>query len=330
MKKIDIVIPCYNEEESLPLYFDAVDPIIEEIKDYSFKFILVDDGSKDKTYEIMRSLHEQRGDVTIIKESRNNGQNAALTVGLLNSTADYVIMMDVDLQDPVTLLKDICKAFDEGYEVVNPHRSNRKEDSFFKRKTAGMFYKLINRLEGKEVIPENVNCFRGLSRRAVDEINSLPEKDRFYVSLVPLVGYKTTSIDFIRAKRDAGRSKYNISNLFTHAFNLISTTTSKPLYIPIKTGVIGSIISLLLTIITLIGWIISLHLAKSLLAIELFRTFFIVSIILLAMFIIIAFIGLMCIYLHNMLINTRNRPTAIIEEIREAKDDKESKDEHLA
>ncbi len=321
MKKVSIVIPCYNEEEALPLYFKAVDPVISKIEDYIFDFVLVNDGSKDKTLEVMNQLYFEREDITIVNETRNYGQNAALTAGLLSATGDYVIMMDVDLQDPVELIADICKKFTEGYEVVNPHRSNRKEDSWFKRTTAGMFYKFINMLEGKTVIPENVNCFRGLSRRAVDAINALEEKDRYYVALVPLVGFKTVSIDFTRQTRTAGKSKYgNLGKLFNYAFNLISTTTAKPLYFPIKFGAISACFSF---VVFLVFFILFFCLRQ-------YSSYFLLvfTIFLLAFFtsVIIFFLGINSLYLHNILINTRNRPTTNIEAVVRPEDKKNNSD----
>ncbi len=315
MKKVSIVIPCYNEEEALPLYFKAVDPVIKKIEDYEFGFVLVDDGSKDRTLEVMNELYMSRDDVTIVKESRNYGQNAALTAGLLTADGDYVVMMDVDLQDPVTLLKEICKRFSEGYEVVNPHRASRNEDSWFKRTTAGIFYKFINRLEGKKVIPENVNCFRGLSRKALDALNALPEKDRYYVALVPLVGFKTTTIDFSREKRSAGSSKYHISKMFQYAFNLISVTTAKPLFLPIQIGAVLSCFNFVLTLLFLI-------LALTLKNPFAFYLCFFVFLILFVMSILIFFMGINSLYLHNILINTRERPVTTIEKVYRPEDKK--------
>lgn len=326
MKKVSIVIPCYNEEEALPLYFKAVDPIIKEIEGYQFGFVLVDDGSKDNTLEVMNRLYMEREDITIVKESRNYGQNAALTAGLQTADGDYVIMMDADLQDPVVLLKEICQRFSEGYEVVNPHRSSRKEDSWFKRTTAGIFYRFINRLEGKNVIPENVNCFRGLSRRAVDALNALPEKDRYYVAMIPLVGFKTVSIDFSREKRSAGSSKYHVSKMFQYAFNLISVTTAKPLFLPIQIGVVLSGLNFVLALLFLILAVTLNYNASA------FYLCFIVFLILFAMSVIVFFIGINSLYLHNILINTRERPTTTIERIYRPEDkaEKEEENEHLA
>ena len=315
MKTLTIVLPCYNEEEALPLYFKAVDPIIKTIENYKVDFVLVNDGSKDKTLEVMNQLYTSRDDITIVSFSRNFGQNPALSAGLHHAKGDYVIMMDVDLQDPVELIVDICNKFDEGYEVVSPHRSNRKEDSWFKRTTAKMFYKFINKLEKKEVIPENVNCFRGLSRRAVDAINALEEKDKLLINEIPLVGFKTCQIDFIRAKRVAGKSKYQLDKLFTHAFNVISSGTTRPLYFPIKFGALTSCFNLVAFLTFLVFFILGQIGTVNAFAYQWVATVFITSAVLLGMSLIIFFIGIVSLFLHNILINTRNRPTYIVDQV---------------
>lgn len=322
MKLVSIILPCYNEEESLPLYFNAVDKILPDIKDYTFEFILVNDGSKDKTFEVMNDLYEKRNDVTIVNESRNFSQNPAISAGLKTAKGDFAIIMDVDLQDPVELIKLICDKFTEGYEIVNPHRASRKEDSYFKRTTAGIFYKFVNKIEGKHIIPENVNCFRGLSRRALDLLLELPENDRYYVSLIPVIGLKSCTLDFVRQKREAGKSKYNISKLFTHAFNIISTSTLNPLYFPIKFGFVSSFlngfVSLVLLILTLLSYnnvIPSSCFIYLLIAFMIFLVFFAISLV-------IFFIGINSLYLHNIVINTRRRPDTIISEVKRHEDKK--------
>lgn len=322
MKKVSVILPCFNEEEALPLYFKAVDPIIHDISDYVFDFILVNDGSKDNTLDVMKQIQKERHDITIVNESKNYGQNAAFTAGLMQAKGDYVIMMDVDLQDPVELFKPICEKFSEGYDVVNLHRASRETDTWFKKTTAGMFYRFINLIEQKKVIPENVNCFRGLSRRAVDALLAFPERDRYYVALIPLVGYKNCQIDFERQKRDAGTSKYNISKLFHYAFDLISASTARPLYMPLKVGFISTCCFGFLWLISLVLWILyacgtfsyTMHFTE---------TLFIVLSVFLAASVLIFIIGIIGLYLHNILINTRGRPTTTIDEVIETKEDGE-------
>lgn len=316
MKKISVILPCYNEEESLPLYFEAVDKVIPSLKDYVLEFVLVNDGSKDNTLSVMESLYEKRKDVVVCSLSRNFGQNAAFSAGLKVAKGDYCIMMDSDLQDPVELIPQIAEKFSQGYDVVNPHRVDRSKDSAFKRDTAGLFYKIINRLEGKKVIPENVNCFRGISRKVVDEILSLSEKDRCLLSEVPLIGYKTTFIDFTREERKAGKSKYNLKKMVLYALDNMSTITSRPLYLIFMAGGIMTLLSLFLVLVMTVLFILSYPSIHVIGGHEVCMVFFILSFVFLSTAIVIDFLGVISIYLHNILVNTRNRPTYIIDYVK--------------
>lgn len=312
-KRISVIIPCYNEEKSLPLYFKAVDPVLLEIKDYDVDFVLVNDGSKDKTLKVMEDLYQSRNDITIVSLSRNYGQNPAFSAGLKVCRGDYAIMMDSDLQDPVTLLPKIAEKFTEGYEVVNPHRSDRTTDSAFKKDSAGFFYRFLNRLEGRKVIPENVNCFRGISRRAIDAINELTEKDRYLLSEVPLVGFKTCYIDFKREERSAGESKYNLKKMVKYALDNISSATAAPLYLPIKFGVFFTFLFLFTSVILTVFYFLSRFGVLATSSSDIFALFMLASYIFLGLSILLDFLGLVAIYQHNILINTRNRPTYIID-----------------
>ncbi len=313
MKLISIILPCYNEQESLPLYFEAVDKVLPDIKDYKVEFILVNDGSKDDTLNVMNDLYEKRDDIIVCSLSRNYGQNAALTAGLQTAKGDYCVMMDCDLQDPVTLLPRIAEKFTQGYDVVNMHRADRSKDTAFKRDTAGLFYKIINKLEGKKVIPENVNCFRGISRKVVNAILSLSEKDRLLLAEVPLIGYKTAYVDFTREKRQAGYSKYNLKKLVNYAFENMSAITARPLYLPAMFGGVVSILSVLLILVMTVLFALSYPGVNIIPGHEIYMIFFILGFVFLAVGILSVMIGLLGIYLHNILINTRNRPTYIID-----------------
>ena len=149
MEKISIVIPCYNEEEAIEIYFSKIDEYINKIEDFKFEFVLVNDGSKDKTLDILKRIHSKRDDVTIVNLSRNFGQMPAISAGLYTCKGDFAIIMDADLQDPLYMIEKIAAKFKEGYDVVNPHRIDRKKDSSLKRNTAGFFYKFVNKIEGK-------------------------------------------------------------------------------------------------------------------------------------------------------------------------------------
>ncbi len=321
MKKISVIIPCYNEQESLPLYFKAVDEVLPKIHDFQMEFVLVNDGSKDDTLNVMKKIHDEREDVRVVNLSRNYGQNSAFSAGLKSCDGDYAIMMDSDLQDPVTSLPDIAVKFLEGYDVVNMHRSDRAKDTAFKRNTAGLFYKLINMLEGKKVIPENVNCFRGISRKVIDEILSLSESDRYLLAEIPLIGFKTTTIDFVREERDAGTSKYSIKKLVDYAFANMSSITSRPLYFPLLAGMFSCLFTGLTSLVFLVLFILSYPGINIIPLFSLYQTLFILSCVFFGLSILLCFIGVLGVYLHNILINTRNRPNYIIESILPPKKD---------
>lgn len=317
MEKISIVIPCYNEEEAIEIYFSKIDEYINKIEDFKFEFVLVNDGSKDKTLDILKRIHSKRDDVTIVNLSRNFGQMPAISAGLYTCKGDFAIIMDADLQDPLYMIEKIAAKFKEGYDVVNPHRIDRKKDSSLKRNTAGFFYKFVNKIEGKKIIPENVNCFRGLSRKAIDEILKMKERDRYLLAEIPYIGFKVCTIDFSREERICGKTKYNLKKMTRYALDNISAITSSPLYSIIKFGALSSLLTFVNFLVMLILFICSNHLPMNQI---IFMTLFIVSMILLCSSIIIFFIGVIGVYLHNILINTRERENFIIDEVITPKD----------
>lgn len=318
MKTLSVILPCYNEEASLPLYFKAVDPVIRELTNYKVGFILVNDGSKDQTLEVMEKLHSERNDVTLVSLSRNFGQIPAFSAGLSVAETDYVILMDADLQDPVGLIPQILQKFEEGYDIVNPHRADRSKDSFFKRKTAAMFYRFINRIEGREILPQNVNCFRGLSKRAYQTINALPEKDRYLLGEIPFVGYKNATIDFKREERSAGKSKYTFKKMVDYALNNISSSTLAPLYYPLIAGGISAAFFLFTSLVLTVFYFLSLYGIVP--GYDPFKVFLLISVIFLASSVLVCFVGVLGIYLHNVTVNTRARPNYIIDFIKKEKD----------
>lgn len=317
MKTVTIVTPCYNEEATIEIFLKTLDPIVHDIEGYQFEYLFVNDGSKDKTLSVLEEQYKKRNDITIVNETRNFGQEPALYAGLKSAKGDYVICRDCDLQDNPSILPQICAKFSQGYDIVNPHRADRKKDSFFKRTTAAMFYNFINKVEGREAFPRNVNLFRGLSRRAVDTILALPESDRHFRVEYSYVGLKTATIEFVRGKRSAGESKYNLKALFNHAFNQLSSGTSRPLFLPILFGAgltcfngLGFFIFLILFILANCsvlygGWITPL---------------FIVFSIFLARSILRIVRGVSMLYQHNILLNTRNRPTSVIDFVKRPED----------
>lgn len=320
MKTVTIITPCYNEEETIPLFVKNLDPILKGIQGYRFEYLFVNDGSKDGTLAVREKLYQERNDVTIVSESRNFGQESALYAGRKSAKGDFVIRRDCDLQDSPDILPLICGKFSEGYDIVNPHRANRKKDSFLKRCTAGRFYKFINFVEGKDSFPKNVNLFRGLSRRALDLLLSLPESDRHLMVEYAYIGLKTAHIDFVRGKRSVGKSKYNVKALFNHAFNQLSSGTSRPLFLPCFFGAFSTLFNGLGFFVFLILFI--LEQAKVIYGSYIIPLFLVFSLFLARSFI-IDVLAVARLYEHNILLNTRNRPTTIIDFVKRPEDKKQ-------
>lgn len=321
MKNVDIILPCYNEEDTIPLYFEAVDPVLKDVKGFAFRFVFINDGSKDRTLDVLEKFRKERNDVSYISLSRNFGQDAAIYAGLEQSKADYVISMDVDLQDNVTLLPRIVEKLEEGYDVVNPHRSDRSDDSFFKRITSDAFYDFFNRLEGRKIIPSNVNCYRGLSRKALDALLSCKQTDRYVMIDYNFIGMKTCFLDYKREKRSAGKSKYSFKKLVKHAFDILSVGSSAPAYLPLKAGVF-SFAFFLLSSLTL-GMLYLLGYFSVLPPYGEIRLAFLISSLLLAFSFVLLNLGIVGVYLKNILINTRKKPAFLIEKVVPEKGKKE-------
>lgn len=316
-KKISIVVPCYNEEEMLPLFVETITPVLKSIENYVFELCFVNDGSKDKTLEILDQLHSSRDDVTYVSLAKNYGQNSAFRTGLENCSGDYAILMDADLQNPVELIVEIAKKFDEGYDVVNPRMLERKKDSSFKRSTATSFYSITNKIEGKEIIPESVNCFRGISRRVIDAMLENMTAGSMVLMSIPQTGYKTCFIDYERQERAKGTSKYSLKKMINYAFDNLSSGTSRPLYLilPINIGIFAFALLAALTLTVLY----ILAVTGVIYASPLYLVFMIISYVLLFMSFLGIEIGIMAMYQRNILINSRIKKPYTIETVKKAK-----------
>ena len=235
---ISILCPCYNEEKSLPLFYQSVIRIMEKTGE-QFEIIFVNDGSKDNTIEILKSLSESDSRLKAIDFSRNFGKEAAITAALDYSSGDAVIILDADLQQPPELIPEMLAKWREGYDVVAARR-DRATDSFIKKFTALTFYRLHNAFSQIE-IPANVGDFRLMSRRVVNALNSMKESQRFMKGLFAWAGFKTCFIDYKVAKRAAGESKFNLLRLWSLAIEGITSFSAFPLTM---WGIIGAIIAM--------------------------------------------------------------------------------------
>lgn len=249
-----VVVPCYNEEACLDETTKRLSKKLDDLTkkniiDKKSRIVYVDDGSKDKTWEKIESF---KTPVIGVKLSRNRGHQNALLAGLMyaKNHADIIISMDADLQDDIDAVDKMLKKYSEGYEVVYGVRSERKTDSAFKRNTALAFYKLMNKL-GAEVVYNSAD-YRLMSKRAVEELSNFEEVNLFLRGLVPLIGLKSTTVEYPRAERFAGESKYPLKKMLKFAWDGITSFSIKPIRMILWLGVIIFIISLFITLYSLI------------------------------------------------------------------------------
>lgn len=235
MKKISLVVPCYNEEKSIRLFYDAVIPAFEGLEE-SFEIVFVNDGSKDQTQRILAELAEQDKRVKVCTFSRNFGQQAALLCGFEHASGDAVIAMDADLQDPPEVALRMVKKWKEGYEVVHGKRRKRKGETVFKKATAHIFYRFMRKITGLDM-PKDVGDFKLYDRKVVDAIVSLGEHDRLLRAQVTWVGFKQTTIEFDRPERVAGETHYTLKKMIRLAESGIFPNTEYTLTLPIKLGI---------------------------------------------------------------------------------------------
>lgn len=243
MEKLSIVVPCYNEEKVVELFYNKLMEITQKISDkYDYEVIFIDDGSQDETFSKMKELREKNAKVKIISFSRNFGKEAGIHAGLSNSTGDLTVVMDSDMQHPPEILLDMIKYIEEGYDTVATRRINRKGEPAFKSFCARMFYKLINNfMEVK--LEEGSQDFRMMRRNVVDAILSLNEYNRFSKGIFNWVGFKCKYIEVENSERIAGTTKWSFKSLWKYAMEGITSFTTAPLKIAIVIGIFVFVVS---------------------------------------------------------------------------------------
>lgn len=241
MKKVSIIVPCYNEEEILSELFRRI-TVVAETWELEWEVICVDDGSSDSTLEKLISQNKKDGRWKIISFSRNFGHQPAISCGIYHATGDAVIVIDADLQDPPEELHRFIKKWQEGYEVVYAVRTKRKEN-IFKRLSYWLFYRIMARLSSFE-IPLDSGDFCVMDRKVVNVLNSMPEKNRFVRGLRAWSGFKQTGLEYERQARVGGDSKYTFKKLVTLALDGILSFSSVPLTFASYLGVAVSVLSL--------------------------------------------------------------------------------------
>ncbi len=240
-KKISIVAPFFNEAVTVQSFYVAMQALFDTLPVYEFEMVCVDDGSTDETLMQLTSMAKNDPRIQVIEFSRNFGKEAALTAGIDFSTGDAVIPIDVDLQDPPELISQMIVLWEQGAEVVLAKRVDRSSDTHLKRITASLFYRFHNLLSSEVQIPENVGDFRLMDRVVIDALKRLPERRRFMKGLFAWVGFKTVSIDYVRAPRELGESKFSGWKLWNFALEGITSFSLIPLKVWTYLGIVGAL-----------------------------------------------------------------------------------------
>ena len=305
MKKVTIIIPAYNEEESLPLLYDRLNKVISELKDYEFEMLFINDGSKDKTLEIIKRLRSQDARVSYVDFSRNFGKEVAMIAGLDYAKGDCVIFIDADLQDPPELIPELIKYWKQGYDDVYARRNSRKGETFLKKFTSKMYYKVLQSVTRVE-IQKDTGDFRLLDRRCVNALKKLRESQRCSKSMFSWIGYNKKEVLFDRDPRVAGETKWNYKKLIDLAIDGITSFTTSPLRISTYLAIPTFAILFIYFIYVIIKCIVQSVTVQAFQAIILLVLFF--SGIQIMLF------GIMGEYLGRIFNETKNRPLYFIKE----------------
>ena len=318
MKKLSVIVPCYNEAPVIKTFYGTLIEVLDKMEDIEPEILFIDDGSRDNTLEIVKELSEHNKDVSYISLSRNFGKEAAMYAGLQNSTGDYVVIMDADLQDPPSLLPEMLSAIEnEGFDCVGSRRVDRKGEPPIRSFFARMFYKLINRLSDADIV-DGARDFQMMSRKVVDAILSMKEYNRFSKGIFGWVGFKKKWLEYENIERAAGETKWNFWKLFIYAIHGIIAFSTAPLVIASFCGIFCCMIAFIMLVLIIIktlifgdptsGWPSLACIIFLLSGIQMFC------------------IGVVGQYLAKTYLETKNRPIYIIGESN-IKDKKEQYDE---
>ena len=255
MKKVSVIVPMYYEEEVAEECYKRLKKVLEGLSEkYLYEIIFINDGSKDKTLNILENIAQDNKNVKVISFSRNFGHQCAVTAGLKYITGDAIVIIDADLQDPPELIPEMLKLWEDGNEVIYGKRKSRKGESKFKLLTASMFYRTLNALSDVE-IPRDTGDFRLVDRKVVEVINSLPEHNKFLRGLFSWVGFKQIPFEYERKERVAGKTKYPLSKMLKLAQDGIFSFSTKPLRIVGTMGIISILISIIILIYSILSYI---------------------------------------------------------------------------
>ncbi len=297
---LSIIVNCYNEEETINIFYDKITPIIKEIKNLSYEIIFIDDCSSDKTLDIIKNISKKDSNVKYLSTTRRFGKEAGILAGYEHAHGDYIVSIDVDLQDPPELIVEMYnKIRNEGYDCVATRSVSRNGYSVFRKLFTKMYYLILNFLTSLEM-KEGIRDYRMVTKRVAKDIINMKEYNRYSRYLFEYLGYKTYWIEFDNQERVAGKTKWNFFKLFRVAMEAILSSSSYLLLFPIIIGIILLIASIIMIIINLF--------------IDESVKVFILTAILFMGGLIIMMIGINSLYISKMNLEIKNRPKYVIEE----------------
>ena len=303
---ISIVVPCYNEEESIPIFYKEIDKISKEMSEVDFEFVFVNDGSKDKTLEILRDYSKKDKRVRYISFSRNFGKEAGMYAGLSNTLGDFVAIMDADMQDPPEMIKKMYKIIkEENYDCAALYTNSHEGYNFIRKGLTNVWYKLIDKISDSHQVP-GARDFRLMTRQMVDAILSMKEYNRYTKGMFGFVGFETKWIEYSAPERAAGTSKFSLLKLIKYALEGIVAFSTSPLITAAYIGLLFCLIAFIAIIVIIIktliwgdpvgGWPSLACLIVFIGGIQLF------------------FFGIMGVYLSKIYLEVKKRPVYIAKE----------------
>ena len=306
MEKISIIVPCYNEQEALPYFYQAIKKVAEQMNELDFEFIMIDDGSKDQTMTKIKELHALDHRIKYLSFSRNFGKEAAMYAGLKYASGDYVAIMDADMQDPPSLLPEMLNYIkNEHYDCVATKRSTRKGEPMIRSFFARLFYKLINKISKTEIV-DGARDYRLMKRNMVDAILSMSEYNRFSKGIFGWVGFNTKWIAYENIERVAGTTKWSFWKLLIYSIDGIVAFSTAPLALASFFGVVFCLIAFLAIIVVIVRHFMGVESA--------FGWASTISIILFVSGIQLFSIGVLGQYLSKTYMETKKRPIYLVKE----------------
>lgn len=303
---ISVVIPCFNEQDNVKNLVERVEAACAGVAPGSFEIVLVNDGSKDQTWSMIAAFADNSPHIVAVNLARNYGHQLALSAGLQICRGDIVMVMDADLQDPPELLGAMLDKMEDGYDVVYGQRLSRAGETMFKRASASIFYRTLQKLVDVQ-IPRDTGDFRLMSRRVVEELNAMPERYRFIRGMVSWVGFAQAAFPYEREARHAGESNYPLKKMISFAIDAVTSFSTIPLRFTAHLGLIAGMIGLLT-----LGWVFISYLAGHTVG----GWASIAALVLILGSLQLLMLGIFGEYLGRMYMESKHRPLFIVQEVR--------------